>query len=341
MPQLIVQDDPYANINSQAASDAIGGFMPNVKAQAEAQTLAAQIRRANIEQQKLQQDMEFARNEERRKSVEEGRKNTMWTHQQTAGVDAGHVRQLELGPRPVDPMQAALWDARRKAALSGAGYVYDGGGDMASRAQGDARYTGAGMIQNPAATPRQMQTGQTLFTGHAPGANAADVKAQMLAQGKIDTANGTLDKLQHAEDAYRGLMDKGEIGRWAGGTLGQIWDGYAPEVLGGNREAAGLRDAYTAAANNLQLELSKINFSGQGAVTDNERRILQQTLPMLNNADPQRSVQILQQMRETAQNIIARQQQLLGSVDAAPEQEAINPQTGHVVVLRNGQWVDK
>lgn len=340
MPILQEVNDPYANGNANAMNGLVSGFGGGIEAQAQAQNLAAQIRRANIEQEKIRQDMEFARSEERRKGIEQTRKDTMWQHQQTAGGDAGNVRALELGPRPVDPMQVPLWDARQKAAHSGAAYVYDGGGDMSSRATGDSKYTGAGMIQNPAATPRQMQVGQTLFGGNV-GATAADIKNQLAAQNKIDTASETIYKLQRAEDAYRGLMDRGEIGPYAGGMIGQAWDRYAPEIIGGHQKAAGLRDAYTAAANNLQLELAKINFQGQGAVTENERKILTQTLPQLNDADPAQQIQILQNMRETAQRVIARQQQILGSVDTAEEQEAFNPQTGQVIVLRNGQWVPK
>ena len=349
MPQLQIVSDPYTPQTSMALSGMVEGFLPNPRADAEAQVLAARMRQANqqqaelaqkmrLEEQKAAQDAEMQR---RQLSAADNyasaaRRYTL-THQPVAGIpanpDPAEMARLQENRTMAEADYAT--QAAKVNALRGAVNMQDFGKGLGELNSMNALPMPApigtlpGMTREIAANPdARKQYAQTFATDAAK--NAAGGPAQIAA------ANETMIKLQNAENAYRGLKDQGEIGPWAGGAVGRTWDKYGF----GNQDAASLREAYQSAANLLQLELGKIYLAGQGAVTQPEREILAQTLPQLNASNADMALQQLQQMRETAQRVIARIQGGGGGGGGAPAPSAPTPSRQpppeHVQMLLDG-----
>lgn len=93
-------------------------------------------------------------------------------------------------------------------------------------------------------------------------------------------AENVIPQIKRATQAYQKLADNGAIGPTQASGPWRTMQG----VFGQENEA--LRQEYEVAAKELELAKAQISMKGQGAITENERRILALTLPRLDAADP-------------------------------------------------------
>lgn len=137
---------------------------------------------------------------------------------------------------------------------------------------------------------------------------AARVEAARNVEGFMPSVTGAME-------AYKALAEGNGIGPWQGNAISQAVQRYGTsnpmlENTSWGRMAK-MRDAYNMHAANLKLMQAQILMKGQGAISDNERRLLSMTLPELDSTNPQAGFQRLQQMVETMQRIRS-DAQLLG-----------------------------
>ena len=132
------------------------------------------------------------------------------------------------------------------------------------------------------------------------------MKIDEARKSRVQGAQDTISQLDRTLQYFDSLRKKGEIGPYAGSTVGRAFDKYGPSFFGADAQASGLRDNFDAEAATLQLSLAQAFLKGQGTVTDAERRILSQALPSLDTADPESGYRILKEMSDTAKKVIER-----------------------------------
>lgn len=184
-------------------------------------------------------------------------------------------------------------------------------------------------VQNPdGSTTKQwispgQASGQVVSTTPAPPGlpQGADPEAYRkgLSQKAADKQQSDADK-REAGDSVMPYIDRAHAAYKRLGELNAIGPFYASTInrtIGGSfgTEAEKLRQDYEAAAKHLELTQARIMMKGQGQITENERKILQMTLPRLDAADPATGLRTLEMLRNDFVRAGRGQQQQQGRTD--------------------------
>lgn len=129
----------------------------------------------------------------------------------------------------------------------------------------------------------------------------ADAKSKeqeaQLERGRV--AMDMAPQLKRAYEAYSKLAQSGTFGT----PIGPVSASGINRTIGGmvGTDSEKLRQEYEAASKNLELTQAQLKMKGQGAITENERKILALTLPRLDAADPSTGIKTLEEMHKLAQ----------------------------------------
>jgi len=170
----------------------------------------------------------------------------------------------------------------------------------------------------PGAQPGQVAPGRDFFTlNPPPGIRKKDWRESIgkeAAKKTADQYSAMVDAGRNVESfmpsvvealrAYDQLAKTNSIGPVVGSELGQKVQRFGNVVMPESvQRATQLRDAYNMHTANLKLMQAQILMKGQGAISDNERRLLSMTLPELDTTNPQAGIARLQQMLEQMKRI--------------------------------------
>lgn len=133
----------------------------------------------------------------------------------------------------------------------------------------------------PGADPKRFREAQ---------ATKAAEEAQTNRQ-KQEASDITMPYIDRAYSAYKRLGEMGAIGPVQASGLWRTAQGSF------GAEAEKLRQDYEASAKQLELTKAQIMMKGQGQITENERKILQMTLPRLDAADSATGLKTLEMLR--------------------------------------------
>lgn len=179
-----------------------------------------------------------------------------------------------------------------------------------------------------------------------PAHAGSGAKAAQAATDKVNNATDTLAQIQAAQDAYTKADQLGGVGPVAGSEVGRAYDKYGSYfgLPGSSTEAEAAREQYVQTRRALELTLAQMTMKGQGTITNPERQILSETLPLLDSADPRVAAAAFERLRGTAQAVIARnggtapEAPAAGGSEFSDGQIARNPKTGETIVFKNGVW---
>ncbi len=129
-------------------------------------------------------------------------------------------------------------------------------------------------------------------------------RGEQLDRGRV--AGDSVDFLQRAYEAYKKLGERGAIGPMSASGVNRTIGG----MFGNESEI--LRQEYEAAAKNLELMQAQLKMREQGAITENERKILALTLPRLDAADPATGLKTLDEMHKLARREMEAARQARG-----------------------------
>jgi hypothetical protein len=310
MPILQEIADPYAESNAQAFNGLIGGG--GIKAQAEAQELAARIKYTNQQQLHLAQQMRLEQQKQgweaekfgwdkdnhSRTLNDEKAIGDYWNGRSNMpapiGTVPGQSNNPAAGAQPSDPAaaarEAAYWAAVSRATTRGAhGHDLATGLDQVQRSyeRQHPQMPSQGSPSNTfGVTPPTMPAGLGPDAQEAWQKNAGtevlksqtDIMNKQLADRTA--AARKIPELMQLRDKWEEVSHAGGVGSWSGGAIGRGLDRYVPGI--DRSDAEQKRLAYESQLNSIMSSPDN-RRPGEGSVSNYERELFGKPFPAVHD----------------------------------------------------------
>lgn len=289
MPQLIVQNDPYANENAAAIdgfSNVMGGG--GIEARAKAQALAAQMRAADLQQQRAAQEMQLAR---QKQDWELADRKKLQAAEDAAGNYWRIHTKLPVPVNGVAPTRQAMEDAyaeqnyndqmMRLMTRTGKGSdLVKGMGDMQTNYQ----------TTHPSAASMQSMQYPPEIAGNPVAMKKYDEeRAKKIGDADVakdksrEMAAQILPQILHSREAFHDAYQKGGVGKIVGSSFGRMNTALGFGETNAQRAAA--QDEYEKASAFWQSRQIAAANQGLGAMSNYEQQLARDPFAKLTDVN--------------------------------------------------------